>query len=427
MTALSKVHELAGPFAAVPVLPRRLPASYLPPWWHSFVSASAPFTVSRPYPRTVKESHGSGRSGDAETAWRISAVETLERLANYTVQREFPVSDAASLPTAIDLDTVPRCSARELADPRCRLTLPDRHQPIRWAEGVRVATGEKVHLPAVMTRLGLPPMPGERFWAQISTGVAAGGSWESALASGICEVIERDMIAVTWHQRLRLPRVDPGVLTPEGARLVEWCDRKFVRVHVFDATSEIGVPTVYCVQEAPHDPVARRIVSAATHVDLPRAVEHAIGEGMSIRTAVHNGAQKKPEDRGAIIKGAVEIGAPEMAHALDFLLGGHGPRPPRPVTAPPSALLEDDAARLRHLVERCERAGHEVYAVDLTTPELRSIGLHVAGAVIPGLQPLAFNPHAQYRGHPRLYRLPELLGHPVRAEDDLNPHPQPFA
>ncbi|MFD8722629.1 YcaO-like family protein [Streptomyces sp. NPDC059629] len=425
-TALDRVHEFVGPFGPVPLPPYRLPASYLPPWWNSYASASPAQTLSRPYLRTTKEVHGTGRSTEADRAWRISVIETLERLANYAAREEFPVSDAASLPTALDLDEVPRCSALELASEGCKLVLPDKNAPIRWTEGVRVATGERVHIPAVMTRLGLPPLPGERFWAQISTGVAAGGSYEAALASGICEVIERDMISVTWHQRLALPRMDPSVVTPSGARLLEWCARKYITVHVFDATSEIGVPTVYCVHEAPHDPVAGLLVSAATHLDPATAVEHAVSEGTSLRTALHNAAQQDPADRETLIKGALFIGAPDQARALDFLAGrstaagfSRGPVP--------AAVPDSDALRLRHLVERCEDAGHPVYAVDLTTPELRTIGLHVVSAVIPSLQPLAFNRHAQYRGHPRLYRLPALLGHPVRAEGDLNPLPQPFA
>ncbi|WP_331751333.1 YcaO-like family protein (plasmid) [Streptomyces sp. NBC_00715] len=401
--------------------------AFLPPWWHNFSCTTRAPALRRPQSRAAQEATGGGRSADAERAWRISAIEALERLANGTVTEELLVKDAASLPTALDLDDVPRYSACELEQLEGNLTLPDKTQPIRWAQGIRVVTGEPVHIPAVMTRLGYAPMAGERFWMPISTGVAAGSSWESALASGIYEVIERDMVSVTWLQRLALPRVDATLLSSAGTRLTEWCARKFITVHLFDATSEIGVPTVYCVLEAPHDPVAGRLLGAAAGADLAAAAEHALSEAMTIRLAVHGGAHKDPAQQKPILKGAIWLGAPDHAHALDFLLADDAVRPQAQESRLTQNGLSSDADRLRQLVALCEQAGHPVYAIDLTTPELRTIGLHVASAVIPSLQPLAFPTQAQYRAHPRLYRLPELLGHPVAGEEALNPHPQPFA
>ncbi|MEV0693828.1 YcaO-like family protein [Streptomyces sp. NPDC050388] len=427
MSALDLVPTLVGPYGAVVHRPMRMSDTYVPPWWHYQSStAFVPREQRSRVHRAREEVWGSGRSTDPDLAWRISAIEALERVANYTPRSGVVVSDAVSLPTAIDLDAVPRCSAAERANPKCGLTLPDKRQAIRWVPGVRVETGEPVHLPAVMTCLGFPELPGERFWMAVSTGVAVGVTWESALASGLCEVIERDMVAVTWLQRLRLPHMEPGALTLEGARLVDWCARKFITAHLFDATSEIGVPTVYCVFEAPHDGLAGRVVSAAAGSDLAGAAEHALAEGVTLRMAVRDAARLAPEECEPLMKGAVWHGARENAAAFDFLLTGRAGRPAAPAAAPPDAS-DSDAARLRSLVARCEQAGHPVYAADITTPELRGIGLHVACAVVPTLQPLTFGRHAQYRGHPRLYRLPALLGHPVAGEKELNSLPQPFA
>ena len=48
---------------------------------------------------------------------------------------------------------------------------------------------------------------GERFALPISTGCAAHTDIAAALLSGLCEVIERDAIALLWLQRMAVPRL----------------------------------------------------------------------------------------------------------------------------------------------------------------------------------------------------------------------------
>jgi ribosomal protein S12 methylthiotransferase accessory factor len=67
-----------------------------------------------------------------------------------------------------------------------------------------------------------------------------------------------------------------------------------------------------------------------------------------------------------------------------------------------------------------------LYAIDLSTDEAIRHGFRVVRVVIPSLQPLSFHYRARYLGHPRLYRAPSLMGHVAKAEDELNPWPQPF-
>ncbi|MFI6554606.1 YcaO-like family protein [Streptomyces griseus] len=425
MSALDHIHELVGPYAAVAHAPRRVHTPYDPDWHHVYLSHSARQRHERPFPYDIAGLAGSGRSADPETAARVAVIENLERIATCTPQSEFVLAAADSLPEAIDLDTVPRCSPEELADPRCSLVRPGPGEPIRWTKGIDLGDGSPVLLPAVMVYLGLRPSPAERFWQPISTGAAAGPTWESALIGGACEVIERDMVSVVWLQRTALPPLDPAHLTDASRRLIAWCARKFITLHLFDATSEIGVPTVYCVQEAPHDPVVGKVVSASTTRDLAAAAESAITESLSIRPSLQ-AASAQPQLVDTHIRGALEIGRAERSSAFDFLL-----RPTTPA-GPPQPKLDnlsgpDERQNLNNLVAACERAGHKVYAVDLTTPEAAEAGLHIARVIIPGLQPLSFAPHARYLGHPRLYRLPALLGSRVLAEKDLNPDPQPFA
>jgi ribosomal protein S12 methylthiotransferase accessory factor len=423
MAMSTAVRDMTGPLAAVAHPPRRLTTAYLPHWFHVYGCWTVPLRAREPGKRAIAEFAGSGRSDDPDLAYLISIVEALERLAVCVIPREPMVADARSLPNAIDLNRLPRCSDRELADPRCPLGLANPDTPIRWTPSVDLSDGSVVLVPTVMVYLSR--LETERFWLPITTGVAAATTWESALISAICEVLERDMVSTIWLQRLSLPKLDFDVLPPAARRLVEWCERKFIQTHLFDATSEVGVPIVYCVQESPHDMIAGRIVGASAHLDLGQAADHALREAISLRPMLHAAAEN-PDESDQMTDGALEIGAPRSSTAMDFLL--------RAADADRRALVpmrelqsREPVDRLDDLVGRCERAGHRIYAVDLSTPELREIGLYVARAVMPSLQPLTFSRHARYLGHPRLYRLPALLGYPVRVESELNHDPQPFA
>jgi ribosomal protein S12 methylthiotransferase accessory factor len=81
------------------------------------------------------------------------------------------------------------------------------------------------------------------------------------------------------------------------------------------------------------------------------------------------------------------------------------------------------AALQRHLAE----LGHEMYAVDLTTPDVASCGYFVVKVLIPSLQPLEGDHSHRFLGGNRLYTLPERLGYPgERSFESLNPLPHPY-
>jgi ribosomal protein S12 methylthiotransferase accessory factor len=78
-------------------------------------------------------------------------------------------------------------------------------------------------------------------------------------------------------------------------------------------------------------------------------------------------------------------------------------------------------------VERVRRAGLDVIACDLTTPDVAELGLSVVRVVVPGLHPLFMGHSNRVLGGTRLYAVPSRLGlrglAPGQAD---NPYPHPF-
>lgn len=381
----------------------------------------------RQSPWSAPKVTGTGHSFDERVARQRAIAEALERHASGVMTEEqLVVATAEELGSeALDLTLVPRCSPGELSHPGSPMSEPTRSAPMRWVRGVELTAGREVYVPAVMAFLNIArTTPAERFWLQVSTGCAAHPDLRSALAGALCEVIERDAVAVTWLQMLPLPRLDPGCVPARTARLLEWKEGHGVETHLFDATSELGVPTVYCLQLAPFARRGAQGVACATALDPAAAAEKAVGEVTLLCETI--GQVTRPRPTLESVRGPTDMadymGLPEHRAAFDFLVDGVEARP----LSTPRRLVPGPGDALDLLLGMAVAHGLDVIAVDLTTDEASRAGMSVVRVVIPQLQPMSIWPQAQYRGHPRLYEAPAAMGFPPRKESELNPWPQPF-
>lgn len=371
---------------------------------------------------------GAGADQDPELAWIRAVMEGAERYACMLhLEDEFITASAHELGSAaLDLDTVPRCSARERADPRCLFALPDKAAPIRWVKGYSLTARQPRLVPAVMSHLHLRPGQGENFCDMISTGVAAHFDLEAALVSAICESIERDAIAITWLAQLALPRIEmpvppPPVLGPNLGRLAQ----SPLRHLFFDATTDLGIPTVYALQLLDGHPHLAQYVNCATDFNAA-ACAKTIREAAPARPVFEDGYRYPAEvrDFSALHDGAAYLGRAAMRHEFDFLVNSGRTRRLEQVEI---AQPQGSGARLRTLIGRLRAMDMEAVAVDLTTDELRELGVWVVRVVIPGLMPMSTHYRGRFLGHPRLYDYARKAGRPDFCEDHVNPAPQPFA
>lgn len=196
-------------------------------------------------------------------------------------------------------------------------------------------------------------------------------------------------------------------------------------VQLFDATTDIGIPTVYAVSIAPEHPALRTVVGCATALDPQVAAAKAISETVSVRIALQGGeAPGDVHDFTDVSDGAIHMGRPERAAAFDFLVNGTARRR---ISEMPNLDTGDAAADLSVVLSRLDAAGLDSFLVDLTPDEAIRSGMTVVRAVIPAVLPLSFTYRSRYLGSPRLYEAPVRMGHPARPEPELNTWPQPFA
>ena len=382
---------------------------------------------------------GAGGDLDPVRAAHVAVAESLERYSSTVVPAERLrwATERELGGRAIGPSSLPACSATELADPRCGLLPPDPDAPLRWVEGWSFTRDEPVWVPAVSVWLRIPALSaGERFTNGVSTGCAVHSDPAAACVNGLLEVLERDATALTWLQRLPHPEVDLAADPPTGAaaEVLARTSREHLPVRVFDATTDVGVPVLYAVQQS-QDPRLAHLVAATCELDPQRALAKLHRELASLRIALRHvpDPQVADDDVNGVCAGALVAGRAENASWFDFLLspGRGAPRERTTLTEVGRRTAGAAAAapreQLRWLVDRLADRGMEAVAVDLTTSEARSVGATAVRMLVPQAVPLSFVHRARYLATPPLSAAPVAMGHRAADEASLNHRPQPFA
>ncbi|MCT4355818.1 YcaO-like family protein [Streptomyces sp. Je 1-79] len=378
-------------------------------------------------------SDGAGTGLTAERAKLVSIAEALERYSTCAWDDDAMVVAAENDLTEefVSPSRWPSCSPTELARDDCRLTEYDPSVPIRWVRAWSLTRQVPVLVPAISVYLHMPySSESEKFTRGITTGAAVHSDVRAALLGGLLEVIERDAIALVWLQRLRLPElvVDPERLDAGTRELHRVGTSTELRVRLFDATTDFGVPVIYGVQISDADPTLGQIVAATCDIRPEAALGKIYRELSSLRVALRGYvsayAGREPDpSQVSVVGGAVRNAPPARRGVFDFLLDGE--RPTYGLDRMPGLPAEADP--LDTVVSRLASRGAEVLAVDITTDEARQVGMRAVKVLVPEAMPVSFVHAERFLGTPRLYEAPLAMGHTSHAEDELNPEPQAFA
>ena len=360
----------------------------------------------------IGNTDGAGSGSDSTTAEFIAVMESLERYSSAMWDaRSFLLESENNLQERlVSPNQFPRCSTAEL-DSGHVLRRYDPGVPIRWVRGWSLTSGHQVWVPAIAVYLHLPYLnDSERFIRSVSTGCAVHESMRKAVLNGLLEVVERDAIALTWLHELPLPRIaasEAGEFPPEA--LASWKSYRDygIETHLFDATTDFGIPVIFALQISDQDDDIAQLVGAASALEPAEALTKVFREMASIRIALRaflaqSTSIKIYPDVANVTGGAALMGQRAYRDAFSFLLNSE--RETSPSRMPNLLELNDDP--LREMIIRIRLAGAEVIAVDITTDEARSVGARVVKVLVPEAVPLSFVHRERYLDTPRLISAP---------------------
>jgi ribosomal protein S12 methylthiotransferase accessory factor len=304
---------------------------------------------------------------------------------------------------------------------------------LHWVWGHSLTTHEAILVPASLVYMPFQwTSLSEIICDTVTTGLSCGRSPDDALLSGIYEVIERDAIMQMWLHRLGLPKLDltTGEMLPEIVR-----DRfapSGIAMCVNDISSEIPVPVAFAMLIDEANEGLTVSVGAAANLEPDAAVVKALLEAAQGRLWLKSLKWKGPpayrEDFRDVVTFEDHVRLFSLRSSLpqvDFLRKATDTRSiPEMRSLPVPATA---ASRIAAIVDALATLDLEVIAIDVTQPDIGSLGFHVMKALIPGLIDINANHGHPLLGGKRLYRAtgPERLASSL-VDSGFNPYPHPF-
>ena len=333
--------------------------------------------VMRPNARSLAVSQGKGLS--LEAAMVSGLMEAIE--SYHAEHTELPLClesqrALSARATVCDVAGLPRVAGRSLHPERA----------ILWTSGHELLSDAPVYVPfeLVHTNFSLPLPTGSGAFVMSSNGLASGNHPSEALSHALCELIERDAVALfeaCGGVSQAALRVGPDSIDDVDAQqLIMRLEAAGIAYGIWDVTSDIGVPTLVCgIVDASADPFQPLYYATGSgcHPVREVALLRALTEAAQCRLTYIAGARDDAD--GAFFARARN---PErVAHMRSLLLEQPALRR---LTQLPSQWHDSLEQDVRWLLAQLAAAGlTQVIAVDLSLPQL---GLPVVRAIVPGLE-----------------------------------------
>jgi len=332
-------------------------------------------TVMRPNSRSLSVSQGKGATLEAAKASGI-----MEAVESYHAER---IDHSLKLGSYDDLARSYRMAdVNGLA--RLRGSQFHRNLPILWIEGHDLIEDQAVWLPyeAVHANYTVPTAAGSGYFVASTNGLASGNHYLEAVAHGMAEVIERDANTLWNHLPSKVraqTRLDLGTIDDELClSVIDDLHQADMSVGVWDITSDVSVPSFYCLITDNRHELGHSGAGAGSHPAREIALLRALTEAVQVRTNYITGArddlaQYEYGEAGiaAKLRRAAALMSDRPVQRIDF----------RTMPDKRFSTLKQD---VDWMLQQLTAVGiKQVISVDLTRPEF---GLPVARIVIPGLE-----------------------------------------
>lgn len=312
----------------------------------------------------------------------------------------------------------------------------DEYTAIRWTPSVEWSTKKQTYVPAASVYMPYMFYQGtgdSPICQPISTGLACHASFEAAAAGGICEVIERDAFTIFWQAKLAPPQIRTETLSDENYDRAMRFERNGSRVTLFDITMDNGVCCVLAVLVGNSEKSPARVFAASADLNPEVAVAKALEELAHTRRYSFQLKNKMApitpnypdhEEVEGQVGHLLFYTNYENAKLADYVFSS---KKKVDFSSLQNYSTGTAAGDLETLVARVKATGEEVYLCDLTSDDVRELGLSVVRAIVPGYHPLRMGHVMRSLGGTRLWEVPQKLGYKgITREEGDNPLPHPY-
>ena len=304
--------------------------------------------------------------------------------------------------------------------------------PISWIKGKELTSCKEVLLPAQKVFIYFCPQSrGESLYIHgMSTGLACGSNYISAILSAMYEVVERDSLMLTWLLRL------PGSLVVldkfRSNQLAELYSHYKMYImggdnlFIYDISRTTGIYTILSFIRNDLFGSFGLIVATASHTDPEIAIYRTLEElcqsypaayALLLKDKKRECYHLKPNEIDTLDKHLLFYSSSHNNKNIDFVSKGNKILLLSEMRNNSTGIERSD---LDYLLMLFRKAGSSVFVADVTRPEIRASGFRVLRAIVPEYVDLEPNHNVRHLKSERLRNFQEKFG------SDINDNPHPF-
>lgn len=307
----------------------------------------------------------------------------------------------------------------------------DENSAFNWVKGYSVTQKKEVLVPAQLIYAAYDSVSRKEpiIRIPISTGAACGPSLDFAFYRGLCETIERDAYMITY-----LNKLDASLINIEEDRdltsFKKRIERYSLEVYFIETKLDFSMESVVAIilDKTGIGPAVTAGLGGSlnpTKAIVTSALE-AVRRHIAVRDRFFRSDKLRMpgEDTvdGVLYRKQLLWSAPHMLNKIKTFISG----PEKPFSSLINVSRRSDKENVDVLMKDFISKGYEVILVDVTTSEVKNVGLHVVKVLIPELLPLYHDERFPYKKNFRLYNISKQLGKrkdTIKEKDIDSSHP----
>lgn len=366
-----------------------------------------------------------------ETAILKSIVEAIERYSNFAFFKEcinYSGSYTNIKNKAIDPKDFVFFSADQLLQKKYEQYLINDNSFFRWTEFKSLNDNKSYYVPCQAVYLAYKQTRKEPLiYPSISTGTAGHVDIDSALLSGIYEVLERDAYMIYYLNKLKPKKYDlKSFKNKEINTLLDISNRYNLKLISLDIRTNIDVPVVASLVVDRSGLGKAVSIGLKSHLNLEEAIIGSINEAFHTRTWIREAYISNPNKitkskliKDSSLKNRGLFWYPlESLEKIGFLMNNLD-----------KAKIDNKKNKLSVkeqisiLKNSLNSKGYKIYYKDITSKYFKDIPLKIVKVIIPGMQPVYLDEKYPLKGGQRLKSVPGYLGYNTKRNINTYPHP----
>ncbi|ACA41481.1 YcaO-like family protein [Lysinibacillus sp. fkY74-1] len=380
-----------------------------------------------------------GRTGTYEKSKYISILESLERYAT-----AFPYKKQKRSMREKDSEVIDLTLSEVMA--QCNYGNPENYsedQPLNYEKVWALHSEKDVLIPEQLIYYNSHVVSDEkRFIYESSNGSALGSTEAEASLHAMLELIERDAFLATWYGQIPPVRIDESSIHSKKIQAyLESLKQKNIRVHLFDISMEVKIPTIWVLLEKkePRENEMAFYTAAAASFDLEESIERALIEAttaITVFTNVFNNEDYQTRKRQLLMNPQsvhkledhlLLYSNKEMKYAFSFALNTEMVSSYEQLETGYTAYQGKFSEVVRTLEKQLVDISGKAYRATMENPNLFSAGFVNVKYVVPGMLTMTFG-HQNRRVVSQ--RIEKAIQYKKKGKLDKNwiektPHPFP--